>query len=409
MAPEDSTSELKSSMDILEEGTADEKESPVPEEPEVQEDQGEGEAPEGETGAEIEEVEPEAEPEAVEGRHARPTVRQITTKYPSFFKEFPDMRHMLFREGEYSRIFPTVEDAKSASEDAQNFQHFASLVSSGKPDDFVSFLGGVKESKGLESMAANFLPALYKQDQNLYYRVTSPIGELLVRNAYMAATQAGNENLKNAALHLAQWAFGDLDYATGAKRSEEFKPEVKAKDPDLERERAEFYQTKYNDARGYVQTQSQNRLVGEIRKGLDPNNTLTPTMQNLLVKEILNEIGVMLEADQRHMAMMNSLWKQAHRAGFAGEWKDRILSTYLSRARQIMPAIRSNVRDGAFRAEEKESERKMELAQKSSERKEIPGSGRGSGNGKVLNAQNIDWSKTTDLDVLNDRITYKKG
>ena len=379
--------------------------STEPEEGEPAEEEGdEDEAPKEDE--EDEEVE-EEESSKVQPIHARPTVRQITSKYPNFFKEFPDMRHMLFREGEYSKVFPTVEDARGAAGDAESFNKFASLLSSGQREDFSEFLSGVKEAKGLESMAANFLPALYKQDSNLYFRITSPIGETMVRNAYNAAVQAGNENLKNAALHIAQWAFGDLDYATGEKRTEDYQPAQAKTDPELERERNEFYATKYRDAQDYVQNNSRGKLINEIKRGLDPHNSLTQTMQNLLVKEILNEMGASLERDARHMAIMNSLWKQAHRAGFAGDWKDRILTTYLSRARQIMPAIRSKIREGAFKTEEAESVEREKIATKSSDRKEIHAGG-GKPNGKVPGASQIDWSRTSDLDILSDRITLKK-
>jgi hypothetical protein len=53
-------------------------------------------------------------------------------------------------------------------------------------------------------------------------------------------------------------------------------------------------------------------------------------------------------------------------------------------------------------------DKKLKVSQQN--RVEVRGSGRPStGNGnKTVNPANIDWSKTSDSDFLNDRITLKK-
>lgn len=419
----DNAADFRADMDVLnqeddaappnqEEGEEDQENLDEGEEGQgAEEEDEEGEGEEGEDGEEGEgEEDKEEEPEPTPG-HARPTLAQIKAKYPEFFKDFPDMRHVFFREGEYTKIFPTVEDARDASARAEDFTKFSDLLSSGKPEDFKEFVAGVKEAGSLTPMAANFLPALYEADRDMYFKVTTPVAESLLRNAFAQASQAGNDNLKNAALHLAQWAFGDVAYATGEKRSPDPRVEAKpATDPNLEKERQDFMQMKYNDARSYVNDNSRNRLTAEIRRGLDPNNAFTPAMQNLLVKEILSEIGDSLEADESHMRVMNSLWKQARRANFAGDWRDRILSAYLSRARRNMPEIRNRLRGELLNNEEHRGKIMEKRAERSANRRDVQGSPHSSGktNGRPPAAQEIDWSRTSDMDLLNDRVTLKK-
>jgi hypothetical protein len=386
--------------------TPGERDPDVEEREEEKEDEGEDSEEDEEKAESEEEEEPTVQP-----IHARPTVRDITSKYPNFFKEFPDMRHVLFREGEYAKVFPTVDDARSAADAAESFNNFAELLNSGKAEDFQQFLGGIKEEGALDKMAANFLPSLYELDQKTYFKITSPIGEALVRNAYATASQSGNENLKNAALHLAQWAFGDQKFATGERKSEPFKVEEKKVDPEFEAERQKFYQDRYNDARQYVTGTSHSRLSAEIRKGLDPNGVFSDGLRTLLVKEVISEIGKSLEADERHMGVMNSLWKNAHKAGFSGDWKDRILSAYLSRARQLMPAIRTKIREAAMTSEERKAGQREQRAERSSDRREVRGTKESHGpakGGRPPAASQVDWSKTSDLDFLNDKVTLRK-
>ena len=57
--------------------------------------------------AEDESEEEEDEPKVT--YYDRPTVKQIKDKYPDFFKSFPQLRDMYFRESEFSKVFPTID------------------------------------------------------------------------------------------------------------------------------------------------------------------------------------------------------------------------------------------------------------------------------------------------------------
>jgi hypothetical protein len=322
---------------------------------------------------------------------------------------------MLFREQEYTTLFPTIDDAREAQESAQDFDRFSGLVNSGRAEDFTEFLNGVKQvsAENLTNFASNFLPGLYKTDKDTYFAVTTPIAESLLRNAYKAGVNSGDEDLQNAALHIARYALGDVGFATGEKTSVVQRPAEEAKkDSKYEQEKNEFYTARYNDSKQYVSTTAYTRLSNEIKKGLDPNGTLNDFTTQLIVKEILNEVGSTLEADRTHMDTINSMWRHAHKAGFAGNWKDRILATYMSRARAIMPAIRARVRNQALNDQRDRNGQRERVATKSLDRREVQGSqntgNMGKAGGRAPSASEVDWRKTSDMDILNDRVTLKK-
>jgi len=77
----------------------------------------EEEKKEEEKKEEAKEEEEEEEEEELELGPRRPSFKEIKEKYPDFFKTFPELREAFFRESEYTKIFPTVEDAKEALED----------------------------------------------------------------------------------------------------------------------------------------------------------------------------------------------------------------------------------------------------------------------------------------------------
>src|SRR5438445_13483185 len=44
----------------------------------------------------------------------RPTIKAIKAEFPEFFNKFPELKESYLREIEFTKIFPTVEDAKEA-------------------------------------------------------------------------------------------------------------------------------------------------------------------------------------------------------------------------------------------------------------------------------------------------------
>lgn len=377
----------------------------------------EGEDEESPTEEEEEdtEEEPEPEPEAIIPMHSRPSVKDIEAKYPGFFKQFPGMRHALFREKELTALFPTVEDAKEASSNATDFRNFSEMLQSGTPQKFDEFLVGVGQGgpKVLQNMAVNFLPSLFKANRDLYFKVTTPVAASMLRNAFRAAQNSGNKNLENSALHMAQFVLGDGRYASGELKLDDPQPEIQQVDPQTQGERATWLATRYQETRADVVRVTGERLRADISRGLDPNNTLNPTIKGLLVDRIVIEVGAALEKDKHHLGVMNSLWNHAHKASFAGNWKDRLASTYLSGARAVMPAIRSRLRDAAFSNVKTQEGERRNVAEKSGDRREVRGSGTSqqgprSQQPSTPKSNEIDWDRTSDLDFLNGRITTKR-
>jgi hypothetical protein len=404
-------------MQVLEDVTEPIKEDKEEEKPNVKEDEVEDKIEEGdedkvEDKEEVAEPKDEAKITEIRAGHPRPTVKDITAKYPNFFKDFPDIRHAIFREKEYTAIYPTVDDAKEAQSNSTDFSNFRDMLQTGTPEKFDEFLSGVKQGgpQMLGNMAVNFLPSLYKADRDMYFKVTTPVADSLLKNAYKAAKQSGNENLANAALHIAQWALGDARYASGELKTDQPKVESAAAD-SFSKERDAFYMERYNETQRSVGSEARTKIKAEIKKGLDPNGVFNDFMTDTLVDKIWAEIGQELEKDPQHMGAMNSLWKHAKNAGFAGDWKNRILSAYLSGARAQMPAIRARIRAAALADKKVQVAAVAATAEKSLERKDVPSSGNAPNRqvgSKTPPAAEIDWGKTSDMDILNDKPTLRK-
>lgn len=341
--------------------------------------------------------------------------KEVTKKYPNLFKDFPDLRHKFFHEEQYRELFPSIEEAKEALEEVEGFRELETSLKSGTVQDTEGILESIKElgADVVANFADNFLPALQKIDQDTYFRTITPLLVQSVRNLYDSGIQNENENFQNAALVMAKYLFGDMKVASGEKEvklSEKPGSKGKGKDTELENERAQFRNERYTTFLNDVTQTSNSQITSLIENGLDPKNAMPSGMKRLIVREVAEEISKVLGANSTHKSKMNSLWKKAGDGNFQSNWKSKILSAYLEAAEEVMPRIRSKIRAEALGIRERRPENNGDKDNRRREPKSTVSNGRSSNSqnkGKELNAKNIDWKKTSDIDLFNDKVTMK--
>jgi hypothetical protein len=383
-------------------------ESKEEEKEEVKEEEEKEEEVKEETEEELEEEKEEEPDETKDQVKARPPFKKILQEFPTLFKKFPDLREMYFREQEYTKAFPTVEDAKEAVEKNERFDTFDELVSAGTPEKTAEFLAAVKESdKDIhDNFVRAFLPALSKHDPDAYFEVLTPISQNLIRDVYNAGVRLGNKDLMNSALHFAQYYFDDKDIATGKKsvpvRSSELSPEKEK----FEQEKEEFYSKQFETAQNSVESDLSSKLGREISRGLETD--FNEFMVKTLTKEIKIELDEAITKDPNHMARMKSFWKQARTNGFSKESLGRISSAYLSRARQLLPEIKNRIRSEALSDKKAKADKDLKKSNDNTSRREITSGGQQRFGTKVTDPKKIDYSKTSDKDILEDKVTLRR-
>ena len=336
--------DMSTQIDVLKEDPKSEETPPSTEETEIEpteEEEGVLGEKEEEEEEEKDEDEEEEEEEEEEPKSAtpdilpnRPSFKEIQAKFPNIFKEFPELRNVYFREKAFSDLFPSVADAKDASEKLGAMNELESQVMSGQSFGILEAIG---DRTTLRKFAMGFLPTLLMKDKDVYIEATKPVLINIIRNVYAAGVQAKDENLKNSAHRLS------MHYFQSAQIPEFEKTGPKEDDPErqsLEEEKRQFYGRIEGEFRNDAFSSAERSFKKEIEHSLDPNNVLTPFLRNALIKTVYEETGEALEEDGTHMAMMQSLWEKAKRAGFPREFKARIVNAYLGRARALMPAIR---------------------------------------------------------------------
>jgi hypothetical protein len=336
----------------------------------------------------------------------RPSYRELKTEFPTIFRKFPGLRDAIFREQRYAETFPTVEEAQSAATKAENFDLLAAGLTQGDPELLLKELN-TGDKDAFVKVAQNFLPELQKLDRDAYVKATFPVLEDLIRAAYNDGKATNDKNLMYAAGHLAKFVFGEAKIPEPRAKTGPHPAEVQ-----LQEERNAHFQQRYQAFSREVNTEDQAELEKMASTGIpDPEKKLSAYVRKAIVRDSITELDEALLKDERLKNTLKTLWKSAANGGFTREHKASILNAHLARARQLLPGIRNKlVVEALATAAPKPGVTAAPQPDKKAEKRVLPDGGGGGKSGvpRQYAAKDVDWSKTSDLDILNDRPTLRK-
>lgn len=378
---------LNSNSETAEEVETEEKE------PETKEDE------ETETGEEeSEEVEETTEEELPETK-LRPSIKTMVKDFPELdkiFKKYPQIRDAYFREGKFSQMFPTLDDAQEANDKAESLDIFNEHLINGSSKELLEAIGK-DNPDSLKKLATNFLPTLAKISDDLFYETTIPVVNTVIRNLYFSGEKSKDNNMMSAAKILAHYLHGSYEIPSAdAKKAD---PEIEAERKKLNEEKETAEKEKYNEFNNTLNDRTKRLLTKVISDGLDPGDTLSEFTKSKIVDEVIERVGTELSSDRQHMTNITKLWKSARNERFNNKSADRILTAFLSRAKQLIPEIRSKVKNEALG----KSRSNGNGISKTTNRDTNTGTRRSTSNSRTPDIKNVNkdfWRKNSDKDIL---------
>jgi len=360
------------------------------------------------------EEEEEEKPKEIElDATGRPTIKSIKTKYPTLFKDFPELKSAFFLLPKFQEVYADPEAAREAADKALEYDALeSSLIGEGNPELLLTTIAK-NNPKALKKIAENFGEALRSADGDTYAALSTPIIEELLYHATRHADKIGDKNLRLSCRHLANFVFANGGEIPDISKREKREPHPAEK--KLEEERAAHDREKMNAAASEIGQTAAEDLGRLISAKL---GQLTKFERRQVIRETRLEIDEKLKRDAGFQRTMRGLWARVRSSGYSDESKERVKQAWLSRARSIAPGIRNRLRQEALSArtpgegsdserfEKSErivGEREKETGEKEkAQKRQFPTKGgKPSGSRRVLDPHKIDWTKTTDLDILN--------
>jgi len=308
---------------------------------------------------------------------APPKKKEVLSKYPNFFKEFPFFEKMMFRDRQYSELFGSFDDAKDVAERSQVLDRFEQDLMRGNTE---TVLKQIKESdkKAFDKIVDSYLPTLAKVDKEAYFEVVGNIGKHMIaelvkeaKNIFGSNKEAG-EALNNAALTLNQFLFGTSNYTPPKPRVEK----VNEQDIELERERIDFVRERFETSRSDLQTRVDNTLKATISEYIDRSGEMSAYIKKNATRDALVLLHQSIGNDTAFRRNLDRLWESAFNDRFSRGSLDRIRSMYLGKAKGLLPSIIKKARAEALKdsvlSSRKDKDEESEEKEERAERKRGP-------------------------------------
>jgi hypothetical protein len=333
-------------------------------------------------------------------RYTRPRYKDIVTKYPKLFNDFPQLKVAFFRERDLTKLYPTLDDAQTAYDKAEMYESASAAILSGNADDFIDLMTRSKNEDVLKSFSATFLPAIYKADKDGFNEhFVTPIISRLVASMKANGKKFDNDTLVDAAKIISKFVFD----------SEE-EPEIKPVKIDTKKntDQERFWQERGVEFQQQTQFTGYNKafeLIKQTIKPLSKDLGLNDKKTDLLAKEMFNDLDEILGQDSRYQSQIKSLWSSAKSKGFNSNTSARIIDLYLSRVKAVIPGIKArHLKELGYKAS-----KKVETESGDQEATNRPiGSKSPSLSAGIVNTKQVDWSKTSERDYMDGKITYLK-
>lgn len=299
-----------------------------------------------------------------------PRKKEIITKYPNLFKDFPYIEKAIYRDRQYSELFGSFDDAKEVAEQAQVLQEFEQDILKGSTE---KILTSVKEldKKAYDKLIDNYLPTLHKVDQEAYFEIVGNIGKSFIAHMVKEAKASQNEDLQKAALILNQFLFSSSTYTPPKTRVQE----NKTQDSEIEKERSEFVRERLETAVTDLQSKVDNVLRGTISEYIDPKGEMSSYEKKNAINDALRMLHDELGNDKSFRKTLDRLWSGASNEKFNKNSLDKIRSTYLGRSKQSLGTIIKKARAEALKDSVPTSRKREDNEEETTPRRRTSGLG----------------------------------
>jgi hypothetical protein len=406
----------------------------------------EGEGSDEDEGAEAGEEGSEAAAAGKDKDDALPDPTEDPAEYKGIFKQHPALRQSFYREAAYREQFPTVAEARSykelaptvdalkvAVENADQLEQIDSRYLSGDPAQLAELIQGFHQTdaNAFASLCRTLPGAIHKLDAGLYRSaIADPAVLGVLQYVKQLATDKGlgqgapGQNLLNAAEVLSRTLFGKsletVFQAGGQKtpREQELERQLSQANERQTVQERQAFESFYTATNATART----AMVKAVEKGLTDPKTgllkgtafLDPARKGAVQKmvgEIIGAIDRALKADRGFTKLVRA--ELLNKAGQRDQaHQERVAKLFASRAGKMLPGVAKKVIDEWTETVVGAAASRVSQARRAAARVDVTGgSGGGQGGGapkQKVRPDQVDYSKTSDDDILNGRVRLRK-
>jgi hypothetical protein len=273
--------------------------------------------------------------------------KEILAAYPDLFKKFPYIEKAIYREQQFSEVYPTPAEAKESVERIKEYEHFQQELSNGSPEGVLKAIAD-ENPEGFGKLVDNYLPALQKVNPQAFGHIVNNIYKAAIVEMVKYAKANDNEDVKSAAQIAYQFIFGNADWVPPSNFSKETGNENKEL-TEVRKEKEELHRQRFDEARDTIQTRVENTIKSTIDQHIDKTGQMSDYVKSKAVTDCITELNNLIDKDVRFKSTMNRLWKEAMNKKYNKESLESIRSVYLTRVKVDLKQVIQSVRNKALK------------------------------------------------------------
>jgi hypothetical protein len=277
-----------------------------------------------------------------------PKKKEILKEFPNLFKKFPSIEHAIYRDRQFSEVFATPDDAKEASDKAQQLDVFSEDIGQG---NIHSLFKQVHENdpNTFYGIVDNILDSIGAVDQRAYHHVIGNVVKFtIMAMADEAKTNQDAELMEHAAA-LNKWVFRSEKFDPPKKLTGQQNPEIN----QVQRERMELAAEKFESAREGLQKRVDNQLRASIDNYIDPEKEMSGFVKKHASDNAFTKLEELLGNDRVLRSTLNRLWRSANGENYSSSSLDKIRAAYLSKAKIYLRQVIRDSRNEALKESRK--------------------------------------------------------
>src|SRR5574339_154821 len=220
--------------------------------------------------------------------------KQLLKDFPELFKKHPWVEKVIYRNNAYTELFPTIDDAKEASQATEMLSQFRNDLMSGNIETTLNTIKS-NDKEAFNRVVDGYLPQLAKVDKEAYFHVVGNVVRTLTLNMMKDARANKSEELETAAALVNKWMFNneEIQPPTNLAKTDKSDDE-KVK---LEKEREEFHRERYEIAVGELDKKVENILKATISENIDPKDAMTDYVKKHAIRAAQESVDEVIRQD----------------------------------------------------------------------------------------------------------------
>ncbi len=273
----------------------------------------------------------------LEDVQGRVSFRDLKAKYPDIFKKVPELRHALNREREYSELFPTVEDAKTAAASTETLQQFDAQLTSGVSIHMLASMAQ-KAPEVFQKYTKGFLPSLKEVSPKAYYHVVAPALVEALATVQEHAKTLGSKDLALSVQNISRVLFKnenlpDLKFGDIPKQADS---------GPSEREQ-ELVQRQFENFSADLEDTTVSQMRRKISKDPEIVKIKDPQYREFVISQILTGADRLITKDPLYQRTLKSFQKRIQSGDMSPATKKQIVIAYLRRVESFMGPVKRKV------------------------------------------------------------------